>query len=90
MNLFDEVFDSDANIYGVILSHKEYKNNTFYVLWKNEHIGFIDSDEAAIKPTGRNFADIPLKDLADSISENNHPVISNGIDWGEPKGKEIW
>lgn len=50
--LFDEVYDKDANIKGIIVS---IVGKTYIVVWKNDVVGRVNMDDKAVEGTGRNL-----------------------------------
>ncbi|WP_143002033.1 hypothetical protein [Pseudobutyrivibrio sp. 49] len=59
--LYDEVYDEDANIRGVIM---ELKGNVARVLWANCTVGTVDFTKCPeIKLTGKSYVGIPVEEL---------------------------
>ncbi len=66
--LFDEVYDSEAYIFGVILAKKD---NNYNVFWKNGVMGQFNSTMSPeVTPTGRNLGDVELKYITKNLQEN--------------------
>jgi hypothetical protein len=70
MELYDEVYDSDAVIYGVCFAEKD--STQYHVLWNNGVVGVVNVDDDSVKPTGRNLRGVPLGRLVDNL--NTKPI----------------
>ena len=57
MKLYDEVYDEDAYIKGVIIQEPDEREACYFVLWANGVLGRVDGDDRSISPTGRSLAE---------------------------------
>ncbi|WP_044937845.1 hypothetical protein [Pseudobutyrivibrio sp. LB2011] len=73
--LYDEVFDSDANISGVIL---EFINNSARVLWSNCVVGLVDFEKCQeVLLTGKNYSNVPTGIIINKLEGATEVLLSD-------------
>ena len=72
---YDEVFDSDANISGVILG---FINNSARVLWSNCVVGLVNFDKCQeVLLTGKNYSNVPIGELINKLEGSTEVLLSD-------------